>query len=569
MWGLILAFLSLSAVCCQSELFRDDIRTPETMAYVNRLIEEKRQREEQQRMPQEAQPSQVQVLPSIQQSELHPEQPHHVPLPTLAPLESPGLVSGFASQSDPVNSRFGASAIKQPYPIGSGLGATHVDLATSEQISQSVLQFAYNLGRHMGQRKTEIFSPLSIVHSLALLYLGAKGNTYLELSSVFGITDTNKLHQQFGLMLRDLQQPTLDQVTAGRPLTNWRATSPMRANRKSQRPGAHEVHLANGLFTATGFTLNPDYRQVLTELYGAELEVQDFEGSPATARFKINSWVAKHTGGHIENIIASEIPQSTRMILANALYFKGFWETDFIESATRPENFYPNGEGTQPVVRVKLMATGGTFPYHEDEQLGCRIIGLPYRGYLSTMYIIQPLKSSTVELMALQRRLLPERIEELISRMYRRSAIVAIPKMHLTESVNLKTMMQNMGLRGIFSTVENDLSLIASHETRTSGHQRAATTNSLGGNSLQNLEAQRKAPGGAHSDLVVDDIVHKVDFNVNEQGTEAAAATVTYLKKSGPDVIFRVDTPFMVLVRHDPTKLVLFYGIINEPPAAF
>ncbi|KAH8281621.1 hypothetical protein KR054_001778 [Drosophila jambulina] len=568
MWGLILAFLALSAVCCHSELFRDDIRTPENVAYWNRLLEEKRQRQEQQQGPQEVNVPPVQVLPSVQQSELHPEQPSHlappVPLPTQQPLQS----SGFASQSpDPIISRIGASGIKQPYPVSSGLGATQVDLKTSEQISRSVLQFAYILGEHMGQRKTEIFSPLSIVSSLALLFLGAKGRSYEELASVFEIRDNAKLHQQFGLMLRDLQQPTLDQVSAGRPLTNWRATSPMRSNRKSQRPGAHEVHLANGFFTATGFTLNPDYRQVLTELYGAEIDVQDFEGSPATARFNINSWVSQHTGGHIENIIASEIPQSTRMILANALYFKGFWETDFIESATRPDNFYPNGEGTQPAIRVQLMATGGTFPYHEDEQLGCRIIGLPYRGNLSTMYIIQPMKSSKVELMALQKRLKPDRIEELINRMYRRSAIVAIPKMHLTESVNLKSMMQNMGLGGIFSSVQNDLSLIASHETRASG-RRAATTNSLGGNSLQNLEAQRRAPGGAPSDLVVDDIVHKVDFNVNEQGTEAAAATVTYLKKSGPDVIFRVDTPFMVLVRHDPTKLVLFYGLINEPPAA-
>ncbi|XP_017025650.1 serine protease inhibitor 28Dc [Drosophila kikkawai] len=573
MWRLILAFLSLSVVCCQSELFRDDIRSPENVANVHRLIEEKRQREEQQQRPQDVRQPQVQVVPSVQHSELHPDQQLHqapsVPFPTLAPLQSPSLVSGFASQSDPVNPRFGASAIKQPYPISSGLGATHVDLATSEQISRSVLLFAYNLGQHMGIRKTEIFSPLSIVHSLALLYLGARERSYNELAAVFKIEDTNKLHQQFGLMLQDLQQPTLDQVSPGRPLTNWRATSPMRANRKSQRPGAHEVHLANGLFTATGFTLNPDYRTVLTELYGAELEVQDFEGNPATSTYNINRWVAEHTRGHIKNIIASEIPQSTRMILANALYFRGFWETDFIESATRPDNFYPNGEGTQPVLRVQLMATGGTFPYHEDEQLGCRIIGLPYRGNLSTMYIIQPLKSSKVELMALQRRLSPERIEELISRMYRRSAIVAIPKMHLTESVNLKTMMQNMGLGGIFSTVENDLSLIASHETRASARRRAVTTNSLGGNSLQNLEAQRRAPGGAHSDLVVDDIVHKVDFNVNEQGTEAAAATITYLKKSGPDVIFRVDTPFMVLVRHDPTKLVLFYGLINEPPATY
>lgn len=302
-------------------------------------------------------------------------------------------------------------------------------------------------------------------------------------------------------------------------------------------------------------------RRVIVEVYASDLQLQDFEGSPATARYNINAYVAQHTKNHIENIIASDIPQTTRMILANALYFKAFWETDFIESATRPDNFYPNGEGTEPVMRVQMMATGGAYPYHEDHELGCKIIGLPYRGNLSTMYIIQPFKSSVRELMALQKRLTADKIEDMISRMYRRAALVAFPKMHLTESVNLKTVMQRMGLGGIFSAVQNDLSLIATNE--------ATRTNALGGNSLQNLEAQRRAgTGGGRSDLVVDDIVHKVDFTVNEQGTEAAASSVTYLKKSGPDVLFRGDTPFMVLVRHDPTKLVLFYGLINEPPAA-
>nr|XP_016942403.1 serine protease inhibitor 28Dc [Drosophila suzukii] len=533
MWRLLLALLMMSAVCCESELFRDHLRTPEAVATINGL-KKGMQVPQQQQEPQHIQSI---PLPTV---------------PTLPPLQSPGLVNGLATKSDP-------SSLKKPLPAA--YSSTYVDLPISDQIAKSVFNFANYLGQHLGYKKTEIFSPLSIVNSLALLLLGARGRSYQELSAVFGISDTSRLHEQFGIMLQDLLQPTREGISPGRPLTNWRASSPMRSNRRAQRPGAHEVHLANGLFTQTGYSLNPDYRRVIAMVYGSDLEVQDFEGSPATARYNINSWVARNTKNRIENIISSDIPQSTRMILANALYFKAFWETDFIESATRPDNFYPNGEGTEPVVRVQMMATGGSYPYHEDHELGCKIIGLPYRGNLSTMYIIQPFKSSVVELMTLQKRLTPEKVEDLISRMYRRQALVAFPKMHLTESVNLKTVMQKMGLGGIFSTVQNDLSLIATNEV--------SRTSSLGGNSLQNLEAQRRAgAGGAQSDLVVDDIVHKVDFTVNEQGTEAAASTVTYLKKSGPDVLFRGDTPFMVLVRHDPTKLVLFYGLINEPPAA-
>ncbi|XP_033172994.1 serine protease inhibitor 28Dc [Drosophila mauritiana] len=534
MWRSLLALLLVSAVSCESDLFRDDLRTPETMAYIKELMQQRQQ------MQQKA-------------------QQHIQAIPPVAPLQSPGLVNGLGSQNDPALNRISGATVKQPLPAAYSTG--YVDLATSDRIASRVLNFANILGQHLVNGKTQIYSPLSIVHSLALLLLGAKGRSYEELSSVFDISDTSRLHEQFGLMLQDLQQPTREAVSAGRPLTNWRASSAMRSNRRAQRPGAHEVHLANGLFTQTGYSLNPDYRRVIAEVYASDLEVQDFEGSPATARYNINAWVAKHTKNHIENIIASDIPQSTRMILANALYFKAFWETDFIESATRPDNFYPNGEGTEPVIRVQMMATGGAYPYHEDHELGCKIIGLPYRGNLSTMYIIQPFKSSVRELMALQKLLTADKIEDMISRMYRRAALVAFPKMHLTESVNLKTVMQRMGLGGIFSTVQNDLSLIATKEV--------TRTNALGGNSLQNLEAQRRAgTGGARSDLVVDDIVHKVDFTVNEQGTEAAASSVTYLKKSGPDVLFRGDTPFMVIVRHDPTKLVLFYGLINEPPAA-
>lgn len=265
------------------------------------------------------------------------------------------------------------------------------------------------------------------------------------------------------------------------------------------------------------------------------------------------------------------------MILANALYFKAIWEIDFIAGATKLENFYPNGEGTEPVMQVETMAGAGAFPYYEDEELNCRIVGLPYSGNMTTMYIMQPRDSSVEKLEYLQQRLTPEAIESMISKMIRRSTVVLLPKMHIVDSFKLQRVLKRMGIIGIFNPVQNDLSLIT-ESTSSSARPNTRTNNrarsQVGGlQSLYNLAAERQAAESSQvptppSDLIVGDIIHKVDFTVNEQGTEAAASSAAILKKSGPEVTFRAETPFIVMVRHDLTKLPLFYGVINEPPTA-
>ncbi|XP_017859273.1 PREDICTED: serpin B4 [Drosophila arizonae] len=457
-----------------------------------------------------------------------------------------------------------------------GSSSGNVDVAASDDIARNVLTFAQNLSNQINAnyRKTVIFSPLSIVSALALLLLGAKGRSYSELVTVFGQTDMVKLHEQFGLMLQDVQQPTSQTTSPVRQLDAWHSNSLRRSlrNYPRNRHAPQEVHVANGLFVKHGYNLNPDYRQAVVSIYKSELQMLDFANSPATARYNINSWVEQQTKGKIENIIPDDLPQETRIVMANTLYFKAMWEIDFIASATKVENFYPNGEGSQPVIPVDMMVGAGAFPYYEDQQLDCRIIGLPYHGNLTTMYVIQPMRSSVEQLAYLQQRLSADAIENMISQMTRRSTIIAFPKMHLTESFKLNTLLQSMGIGGIFNPVQNDLSLIASNEPTVQAPQ-IGRSYSDGLGSLQRLVAQRQLAQSSKtptppSDLIVSDILHKVDFTVNEQGTEAAAATAAILKKSGPEVLFRAETPFILLVRHDLTKLPLFYGMINEPPTA-
>lgn len=356
---------------------------------------------------------------------------------------------------------------------------------------------------------------------------------------------------------------------------------------------------------------------MLRSTYNTELKQLDFFNSPAEAKDHINLWVDKNTHGKIPKIINGEIARSTNMILASAVYFKGFWENSFFEMATVQDNFYPDGERTRPV-SVKMMATGGVFPYYESPEYNCRIIGLPYKGNETTMYILQPFQSSRARLQEFQNFITAQKIDELISKMVKKSAVMAFPKMHLVKNINMKSLLNILGVRDIFTSGVSDLSLInknlslASNSRRISGfrsednyrnmevpqyyklrssvhldrfnenalkfsrsseddksnrkvniNERVQRDASL--SALQQLENERLIPTIDKSDLFVEEIFHKVDIDVNEHGTEAAAATLTYLRRSGTDVQFRAETPFIFLIRHDPTKLILFYGIVNEP----
>lgn len=173
-------------------------------------------------------------------------------------LPRPGKVAQAALYAEPV-------AALAPIPsIPGAAAATNVDVAAADEIAHGVLRFAQNLSRQItaNYRKTTIFSPLSVISALALLMLGAKGRSHAELSSVFGLADTVKLHEQFGLMLQDVQQPTRQTVSPLRQLDRWHSDSVKRSLRAypRNRSTTQEVHVANGLFVQQGYSLNPNYR---------------------------------------------------------------------------------------------------------------------------------------------------------------------------------------------------------------------------------------------------------------------------------------------------------------------
>lgn len=289
-------------------------------------------------------------------------------------------------------------------------------------------------------------------------------------------------------------------------------------------------------------------------------------------------------------------------------------------------NFYPDGFD-KPAITVDMMSQGGSYPFYESREHDCRIIGLPYRKNLTTMFIILPNNSTRQRLRHLQATLTADKIDNMISKMEWRTAIILFPKLHITNELNLETILHKMGLRTLFKDHESDLSLISTGEEENSSplydsrpqhspldsnvaasnrrkrsavtykapsefypareplrlkdlvigkritksyprkktvsrHRRQALDSSA---SLKRLDSLRSESGLSNPNLFADAIVHHVDLTINEYGTEGGAATATSLRRTGPDVLFRTEAPFLFLVRHDDTKLPLFYGTVFEP----
>lgn len=489
-------------------------------------------------------------------------------------------------------------------------------------VAHSALNLAHNiavlLNEDMHYGKTTIFSPVSIMSSMILLLLGSKGRSYEDLRYIFRLdvpplsNASNAFHLEFGAMLQEMQDNAL--TLHARNRDNWRNTNVAYSIRNKPKISTENaikmsnvIKIVNGLFIKSGYELNANYRDVISSIYKCDVIPLDFK--LPLARDYINDWVYKNTFGKISGIIAGNIPDDTNAIITSALYFRGFWESPFIQSATIIDNFYPDGLQAPPI-KIQMMATAGAYPYYFSPENDCKIIGLPYISNFTSMYVIQPSNSSRNVLRRLLKTLSADKIENMISKMVYQNVIFALPKMHFSQDVNMKNVFRALGVRDIFASGErinaahlNDLNernwSRVKHSVvfptdgkpateRFSQSPPLTTEQILQQNPsiiaeqllqqnppisteqlLQQWGLKRNVSNNLLSDLYVGDIVHKVDFVVDENGTEGAAATATYLKRSGGNVLFRADTPFLLLVRHDSTKLPLFYGVINIPAPNF
>jgi serpin B len=364
-------------------------------------------------------------------------------------------------------------------------------------------RFACDLyGRLRAEKGNIFFSPNSISTALAMTYGGAKGVTEKQMADVlhFGFAQ-DPLHQAFAALRGRLNFDDKDV----------------------------EVRIANRLWGQTGYKFLPAYLELTKDRYGAELGEVDFAHQSDAARRTINTWVVEQTQGKIKDLIPSGVLNNlTRLVLTNAIYFKGKWADQFRKEATKNLPFHISAAEN---INVPMMYQKHEFKYGAVDNL--QIIELPYVGNQLSMFVLLP--KDVDGLPSLEEKLTQVNLEKWTSAVREQEVDVYLPKFTLTSEFSLKDVLQKMGMSAAFNSQQADFSLM-----------------------------------DGKKDLYLSAVVHKAFVDVNEEGTEAAAATgvVADSKEARIPLTFRADHPFVFLIRDGKTGSILFIGRLLSPPKA-
>ncbi|XP_052473821.1 leukocyte elastase inhibitor isoform X6 [Carassius gibelio] len=426
-----------------------------------------------------------------------------------------------------------------------------------ERLSAANTQFSLNLFKKIsgGNASGNVFySPISISSALAMVSLGAKGNTAEQMFKVLGFNNPAKpdaaiqvTHQQaqkpqmpcgvkgqheppMMQQTQNLEQKSPAQQTSGQKTEDQIHSSFNKLMSELKKPGApYVLSLANRLYGEQSYQFVEKFLNDAKKYYEAGLEKVDFKKKSESARVNINKWVEKNTQEKIKDLLPQgSISDLTKLVLVNAIYFKANWEKKFPKEATRDGQFKLNKTRTKP---VKMMYQESKFPLGFIPELNSQVLELPYVGKNLSMLIILPneIQDQTTGLQKLEKTLTYEKLMEWTkpSKMLQEQVEVSLPRFKMEETYDMKSLLISMGMEDVFNEQKVNLS----------------------GMSLNN-------------DLVVTKVVHKAFVEVNEEGTEAAAATGVVMMTRCMRIpqFFNADHPFLFFIRHNPTKSILFYG---------
>jgi serpin B len=356
------------------------------------------------------------------------------------------------------------------------------------------------------------FSPYSIAAALSMVHAGAAGRTKDEFAKVLG---------------------TVDYGALGGELARRSEMTPVQKNHLKYMEGATpdvfgcHLTVANALWRQKGHPVNPGYVEALRTGMGADIGEVDFVGAKAAAVRTINDWAAKATRDKIKNVLSENLVDDlTRVILANAIYFKARWEDEFSEYGTEPRPFtLLDGKKVQ----VPTMMSLGHRATSRDTHV--QALSLPYSGGKLAMLVLLPDPGALAQV---EKDFGDAQLERLVGGLKSAMTEVTLPKFKIESSFLLKAPLQSLGLASAFSP----------------------------GADFSGLSPE---PGFALSE-----VLHKTYVDVNEKGTEAAAVTMPMAAGSAPpkkNVEFKADRPFLFVIRDLPTKTTLFMGRVADPRA--
>jgi len=404
--------------------------------------------------------------------------------------------------------------VKQIAAVALLLGITPAaaaqDFPTPTPLTRAQNAFAAGLYGKLRQQPGNIFfSPYSISTSLGMVYAGAKGGTATEMQKMLHLNLLPGADLRAAYLTAEKSQPSF--------------ADPQAADL--------QLHVANALWGAVNYSFNVAYLADIKNNFGGTLQPVDFGDEPAT-RDRINDWVSNHTTDKIQNLIPlGVLTGSTRLVLTNAIYFKDKWIAPFDKDETRQAPFHLSGGHEIP---AQMMNKLGKFPL--SAQPGVRILTMPYNDGAS-MEIILPDRNEG--LAAIEANLTAAELNAWLQNGPDTRVSLSLPKFKATSEFDLGTVLPSLGMKRAFEPSQADLTGIATDPRHP---------------------------------LYVSDVIHKAFVEVNENGTEAAAATGAVITSASmtfefqsPPVPFIADHPFIYVIRSDQTGDILFIGRVTDP----
>ena len=386
---------------------------------------------------------------------------------------------------------------------------TPAQLAAEKSAGESINAFGLELYKALqaeaGDSDNLFVSPFSISTVLAMAYAGARGQTAAQMAEALHFSsDPAEVARQFGALLADLNSAGQDSFA---------------------------LTAANALWGQDGVQYLSEFLATMQNDYGGGLSQVDFINAPEEARETINAWVAEHTGGKILDLFPEgSIGTYTRLVLANAIYFKGDWATPFRAASTYDATFTLLSGASEQAATMHGL---GSYRYMQRD--GFQVLELPYAGGRLVMDVLLPTAGSGLAGLSVGQ--LPDDLSAWLSGLSRQQVKISLPKFKMTAEFSLAEQLQALGMTDAFGDKADFSGLTDAVQ------------------------------------LTISQVRHKAFIEVNEKGTEAAAATgiavslatAAYHEPVIP-IEFNADHPFLFMIRDVKSGAVLFMGQMVDPP---
>lgn len=360
-------------------------------------------------------------------------------------------------------------------------------------------EFTLSLYKSLDKPSNAFISPWSLSVSLGMAYLGAAGDTAREMEGALGYRTSGVQGESVHLGFMTEQ------------------------NRLNSVQEKYELSSVNAALIQKGYTISQSYINGLEQYYKSAIKEVNFTDSLSVLEW-VNAWGYWASHSKINSLLTKKLPETTKMVLLNGVYFKGKWLKPFDPKNTRDETF-TNENGEEAVIPFMQMTFDAS--YAEYANLSTYAISFPYVDEDMSMIVLLP--SEISDLKSVEKGLTTAILDDILSHMETHVLKVGLPKFELKDSRNLKKSLKSIGMESSFTNIKADFSGITGNR-----------------------------------DLYLEEVIHQAVIQVNEEGTEAAVNTVIQLDNRRKPLELFINRPFLFLIRDNRSGLILFLGRVAE-----